>query len=44
MRNFSLSKDINKREKRQAEWRGHMGYLPLASEFVSRMLNEQTDT
>lgn len=24
MRNFSLSKDINKREKRQAEWKGYM--------------------
>lgn len=24
MRNFSLSKDINEREKRQAEWRGYM--------------------
>lgn len=44
MRNFSLSKDINKREKRQAEWRGYMEYLPLASEFVSRMRNEQTNT
>ena len=24
MRNFSLSKDINEREKRQAEWKGYM--------------------